>query len=124
MTTRSVTLLSCVDHHHGRFAALIARDAALRHQQRIACAGPARSCARTNMPGSSSRCGFGKIARSTTAPVPGSTDTSENCSLPALGVLTAVLEREAHLCLILVVLQQHALGELALQAQQLRCWTA
>jgi hypothetical protein len=40
---------------------------------------------RTNMPGSSSRCGLGNLARSTTVPVVSLTLTSENSMVPASG---------------------------------------
>ncbi len=46
---------------------------------------PSSMRARTNMPGSSTRCLFGKIARIVTEPVVWSTVTSLNCSLPRSG---------------------------------------
>ncbi|VWC43540.1 hypothetical protein BSE24067_07208 [Burkholderia seminalis] len=44
---------------------------------------PSSIRARTNIPGSSTRPGFGNTARIVTEPVVWSTVTSENCSLPA-----------------------------------------
>ena len=46
---------------------------------------PSASCARTYMPGSRSRRGFGNTARSVTLPVPGSTAASVSSSRPASG---------------------------------------
>ena len=55
---------------------------------------PLPTSARTYMPGSSMFCGFGTTTRSATLPVPGSTVTSENASLPSCGVRRAVLEQD------------------------------
>jgi hypothetical protein len=67
-----------IDHVDERIGVDVALDAVLRDQ--IAGLGSAvRTLARTYMPGSSRCCGLGKIM-----PVPGSTLTSENASLPLI----------------------------------------
>ena len=85
---------------------------------------PRVSCARTNMPGSSSRFGFGNTARSTTEPVHGSTDTSETLSRPRSAYTLPSSSVSPTSASLSSVFTSSPLRELALQAQHLGATTA
>ena len=80
---------------------------------------PSSMRARTNIPGSSTKRGLGKIARTVTEPVPWSTVMSVNCSEPGQRILRSVFQEQGDFRLIGTIQFQLAGRHVAPQLQAL-----
>ena len=111
-------LVVALHDQRGRLALLVVGDATLRDQQsilrRLLESARARTC-----PAATAGRDWGISARRVTEPVAWSTVTSENCSLPVVRIVAAVLETRCTCAWLPPALCFNLPGrELALQAQQ------